>query len=69
MNRHAFKASTSGNGYALASEEDSTFPNVKGELIDRIINEAGINRIRLELRSGPENVTDSCTRYLSGQIE
>ena len=40
----------------------------RGELINRLVNELGINRVRMELKSGAENPTDYYGRYASGQV-
>jgi O-glycosyl hydrolase len=53
----------------FASQGDPAFPNYKDELFDRVINEAGINRLRLEVRSGAENSTDYFAQYQSGQVD
>lgn len=53
----------------FSSQDDPAFPNFSGELFDRVINEAGIDRLRLEVRSGAENSTDYFAQYQAGQIE
>lgn len=45
--------------------ECATFDQYKTELFDRAVNELGINRIRLEVRSGSENPTDYFSQGLS----
>jgi len=53
----------------FSSQDNPAFPNFKDELFDRVIHEAGINRLRLEVRSGAENSTDYYSQYLNGEIE
>jgi len=45
----------------FASQDDPAFPLFKDALFVRVINEAGINRVRLEVRSGAENRSDILT--------
>jgi hypothetical protein len=40
----------------------TSFPLYHDELIDRIVNELGVNRVRLVIRSGSENPTDFFTQ-------
>lgn len=44
------------------------YQNYKAPVIDRLVNELGINRVRLEVRSGYENTVDYFPQYRSGQI-
>jgi len=53
----------------FASQDDPAFPLFKDALFDRVISEAGINRVRLEVRSGAENSTDYFALYQSGQVD
>lgn len=53
----------------FSSQDNPAFPDFREELFDRVINEAGINRLRLEVRSGSENPTDYYAQYQAGQIE
>lgn len=53
---------------AWADQESATFPQYREELLRRAVNEAGINRVRLEVRSGAENSTDYWTQYRQGQV-
>lgn len=53
----------------FAAQDDPAFPAFKEALFDRVINEAGINRIRLEVRSGAENSTDYFAQYQAGQVD
>jgi hypothetical protein len=48
---------------------EPAFDNYKDELFNRMVNEAGITRVRLELRSGAENSTDYWTLYYNGDID
>lgn len=52
-----------------AAQEHPAFANFKDELFDRVINEAGINRIRLEVRSGAENSIDYYSQTQGGEID
>jgi O-glycosyl hydrolase len=54
---------------AWAAQESATFPNYREELLRRVVNEAGITRVRLEVRSGSENPTDYWTLFQQGQVE
>ena len=38
-------------------------------LIDRIVNELGINRVRLAIQSGAENPTDWYAQYIAGNLQ
>lgn len=44
-------------------------PAYREELLDRLVSEVGINRLRLEIRSGAENVTDQISRHISGELD
>lgn len=50
------------------SNINPAFVNYKNQLLDLAVNDLGLNRIRLELRSGLENPVDYTARYLNGQI-
>ena len=54
---------------SFAAQDDPTFAAFKDALFERVINEAGINRVRLEVRSGAENSTDYFALYQSGQVD
>ena len=54
---------------AQAGQDESTFPLFKDELFDRAVNELGLNRLRLQVRSGLENGTDWKEAFRSGQID
>jgi hypothetical protein len=41
----------------------AAFATYKGPLLDRIVNELGINRVRLEIQSGMENPVDYWSQY------
>ncbi|HEX9565206.1 MAG TPA: Ig-like domain-containing protein [Gemmatimonadaceae bacterium] len=45
------------------------YPLYREELVDRLVNELGVNRVRLQLRSGAENQTDYFAQFLSGQMD
>ena len=44
------------------------FANVRDELLSTAVNEIGINRVRLEIKSGAENRTDFYLMQRSGQL-
>ena len=48
---------------------DPAFPNFKDTLIDQAVNDLGINRVRLEIRSGVENSGDNWSDYQAGTID
>lgn len=50
------------------SNVNPAFANYKNQLFDSAVNDLGLNRIRLELRSGLENTVDYSERYTNGQI-
>lgn len=54
---------------AQAAHEHPAFPLVQDELFDRAVNELGINRLRLQVRSGAESRTDWYSLLRSGQID
>ena len=54
---------------AQAGQEEPTFSFFKDELFDRAVNELGLNRLRLQVRSGIENGTDWKEAFRSGQID
>jgi hypothetical protein len=53
----------------FAGQDEPAFPNYKDELFDLAINDLGINRVRLEIRSGVENDTDYYQLYHTGAID
>jgi hypothetical protein len=55
---------------AFALEPDNpAFPNFKDELFDLAVHDVGINRLRLEIRSGAEHSNDNWSAYQDGTIE
>lgn len=54
---------------SFAAQNTPAFPAFKNTLFDRVISEAGINRVRLEVRSGAENSTDYFALYESGEVD
>lgn len=42
--------------------------NYKNPLLDQAVNDLGLNRVRLEIKSGIENPTDYFTQWQAGQI-
>ena len=54
---------------AQSGEHSSkAFDNYSRELFDKAVNDLGINRLRLEIRSGFENPVDYFSQWQSGQI-
>lgn len=49
----------------VTSECDPAFPALRDAFIDLAVNDIGINRIRLEVRSGVENSVDHYANYLA----
>jgi hypothetical protein len=47
---------------------DPTWLSLRDEILDRLVDEVGINRIRIELRSGMENPTDYWARFVAGEL-
>ncbi|MFQ6036072.1 MAG: hypothetical protein ACE5NM_09550, partial [Sedimentisphaerales bacterium] len=41
---------------------------LKDEILERVVNDLGINRVRLEIRAGVENDTDYFALYRSGKV-
>lgn len=55
---------------AQAGQSDCAgFPVYQDELFKRAVNELGINRLRLEVRSGVENPRDWWSEYRSGAVD
>lgn len=48
--------------------DPTAFANYRDPVYDRVVNELGINRLRLPLRSGAENPTDHYADLLAGRI-
>jgi hypothetical protein len=48
---------------------DPAFALIKDELFERTVNDVGINRLRLEIRSGVEYDNDNWTDYQNGVID
>ena len=48
---------------------NQAFANFKDELFDLAVHDAGINRLRLEIRSGSEHTNDNWSAYQNGTIE
>ncbi len=47
---------------------NAAYPNFKDTLFDRVVNDLGITRVRLEVRSGVENSDDNWSGYQAGTI-
>ncbi len=56
------------NAVTNKSNVNPAFLNYKNQLFDAAVNDLGLNRLRLELRSGLENSVDYSDRYTNGQI-
>lgn len=52
----------------FADQGSATFSNYSDRLFDQAVNDLGINRVRLEIRSGAENPTDFWTQFQNGTI-
>lgn len=61
------------NGWEAVAQagqlECQGFSKYKNEVYDRAVNELGINRLRLEIKSGTENPVDYFSQYMNGQID
>jgi hypothetical protein len=56
-------------GVAQAGQADiSFFPTYRDAVYDKLVNELGINRLRLEMRANTENPQDYFFRWQQGQI-
>jgi hypothetical protein len=53
---------------AYAGDDDPAFPRFKDAIVARAAGDLGINRIRLEVRSGVENREDYWTQYREGRL-
>ena len=60
IGQHEFNANVSGSG--------ANFKDVQAEVLNRTVNELGINRVRLEFRAGYENDADYYTQWQQGLI-
>jgi hypothetical protein len=47
---------------------DPSWLAVRTELLDRLVNEVGVDRIRIEIRSGAENPVDYWRKFETGEI-
>ncbi|HEV8247489.1 MAG TPA: hypothetical protein VGP93_17050 [Polyangiaceae bacterium] len=52
----------------IANNYDPTWLEQAPIVLDRLVNELGINRVRLEFRSGYENPVNYYTQFLNGEI-
>ncbi len=52
----------------FADQGSAFFPNYSDPLFNIAINDLGINRVRLEIKSGAENQTDYWTQFQNGTI-
>ena len=48
---------------------NAAYPNFKDTLFNLVVNDVGINRVRLEIRSGVENSNDNWSAYQAGTID
>jgi hypothetical protein len=53
----------------VCEADDPAFPNYKDRLFDLLVNDIGINRVRVEIRAGVENDNDNWTDYRTGAID
>lgn len=53
----------------VAEPSDPALPYYRDALYDALVNDIGISRVRLEIRSGVENENDNWTAYQNGTIE
>lgn len=53
----------------VSEPSDPAFPNFKDALFDLLVNDIGINRVRLEIRSGVENNNDNWSDYQAENID
>src|SRR6185369_9249025 len=47
---------------------DASWLDFRDQIFDRLVNELGIDRVRLELKSGAENPVDYWTKFQKGEI-
>ncbi len=52
-----------------SAHEHASFPVFQNELMNRAVDELGLNRVRVEMWSGTEHDADYYTRWLNGQID
>jgi uncharacterized repeat protein (TIGR01451 family) len=50
-------------------QECSSFANYKNTVFDQAVNDLGINRLRVEIRSGAENPVDYFDQWMKGEID
>ena len=55
--------------HAQSGHESPAFQSYKDRLFDLAVNDVGINRLRLEVRSGSENTVDYYQQWRAGQID
>jgi len=65
----SFQTITGWETTAQAGQLDPAFPLFREELFDRAVNELGLNRVRLEVRSGAENGTDWSEAFRARRID
>jgi hypothetical protein len=53
----------------VAEPSDPALPHYRDTLFDLLVNDIGINRVRLEIRSGMENNNDNWSDYQAGVID
>jgi hypothetical protein len=69
-NTKQYQTITGWEAVAFALEpHNPAFPNFKDALFDLVVNDLGINRVRLEIRSGVENNNDNWSDYQAGKID
>lgn len=64
-----FQVITGWETHAQSGQEFASFPSYKNQLFDQAVNDLGITRIRLEVRSSMEHTRDLWSEYRSGRID
>ena len=64
-----YQTMTGWESTSYAYQQSPAFVNFIAQVLDGAVNEVGINRVRLEIRSGVENAQDNWQLFTSGQID
>jgi hypothetical protein len=64
-----FQTISGWEAHAQSGHETAAFQTYKNQLFDLAANDVGINRLRVEVRSGSENTVDYYQQWRSGQID
>jgi len=68
--RITYQTITGWEAVAWALEPNNpAYPHFKDSLFNSVVNDLGINRVRLEIRSGVENNNDNWSDYQAGRID